>query len=196
MAGIDNITNEILQEAKNRAAQVISDAAAKADDEIRAAQAKGEDISKKAAVKAEQEAKAYENRILSQIGLRKRQTILSARQEIISGIIDAAYEKLSSLGDSEYFEMIKTLVGKNVQGGEGEILFNKKDLDRLPAGFADVLKAIAEKAGGTLKVSEETAEIENGFILRYGGIDENCTLPALFAEKRDALSDLVHGVLW
>jgi len=196
MAGIDNITNEILQEAKNRAAGVIADATGKADAQIREAQKECESIAAKAAEKAAQEAKAYANRIVSQAGMRKRQAVLSAKQEIIGGVLDAAYKKLSGLQDKDYFEIIAKLIGKTAHDGDGEILFSEKDLARLPSGFADQVKALAAKAGGSLKVSGEAADIENGFILRYGGIEENCTLPALFAEKRDALSDKVHEILW
>ncbi len=34
--------------------------------------------------------------------------------------------------------------------------------------------------------------IDNGFILAYGGIEENCTIRAMFDAKRDELSDIVH----
>ena len=36
-----------------------------------------------------------------------------------------------------------------------------------------------------LQISAEERKIENGFVLAYGGIEENCTLQAMFdAEKR------------
>ena len=196
MAGIDNITNEILREAKDRASQVISGAVAKADEMILSAKKEGDGIAAKAAAKAEAETAAYFSRIRSQAGMRKRQAILSAKQEIIGSVIDTAYEKLSCLPDADYFEMIAKLIGKNVRGEEGELLFSEKDLKRLPAGFAEAVGKLAEKAGGKLVISKETADIDNGFILRYGGIEENCTLAALFAEKRDELCDKVHEVLW
>ncbi len=196
MAGIDNITNEILQEAKERAASVTGAATKKADNLLAQAKQQGEEFAAKTAEKAKADAAAYGERILSQMGLRKRQALLRAKQEIITGVIDAAYEKLHSLGDKEYFAMIMKLAVSNLQSGDGEILFSKKDLERLPKDFAEQIREKAKLAGGTLAVSAETAEIDDGFILRYGGIDENCTLKALFAEKRDVLSDKVAAVLW
>ena len=196
MAGIDNITNEILQEAKTKAAALTQGASKKADDLLAQAKQQGEEFAAKAAQKAEAEAAAHGERILSQMGLRKRQASLKAKQDIISEVIDAAYEKLHSLGDADYFAMIMKLIGSNVQSGDGEILFSKKDKERLPKDFAQQVQKAAQLAGGSLSISEETADIDDGFILRYGGIDENCTLKALFAEKRDALSDKVASALW
>ena len=106
MAGIDNITNEILQEAKERAASVTGAATKKADNLLAQAKQQGEEFAAKTAEKAKADAAAYGERILSQMGLRKRQALLRAKQEIITGVIDAAYEKLHSLGDKEYFAMI------------------------------------------------------------------------------------------
>ena len=48
----------------------------------------------------------------------------------------------------------------------------------------------------TAEVSKEGKNIENGFVLVYGGIEENCTLRAMFDAKRDELSDKVHRMLF
>ncbi|MBQ6385639.1 MAG: hypothetical protein IJJ38_05665 [Lachnospiraceae bacterium] len=196
MAGIDNITNEILEEAKAKAAEVIAQANGKAEEILSAARKECGDIASKSEARAEAEAENYAGRISSQAGMKKRQTILAARQDMIDKVIARAQEHLENQPEKDYFSMITELLGKHVRSGEGEILFSAKDAGRLPAGFAAAVSEIAEKAGGKLSVSDETADIANGFILRYGGIEENCTLASLFAEKSDALKDIVHGVLW
>ena len=38
--------------------------------------------------------------------------------------------------------------------------------------------------------------IDNGFILAYGGIEENCTIRAMFHTKQDELSDVVQKILF
>ncbi len=42
----------------------------------------------------------------------------------------------------------------------------------------------------------EARNIDNGFILAYGGIEENCSIEAMFAEKRDELRDQVRKILF
>lgn len=196
MAGAENIINEIMQEAESKADSIIASANAEADAARAAAKKEYEASIAKAKEAAEREAGEWAKRVESQTALRRRQAVLAAKQEIIESVIDGAYERLAGQGDAEYFQMILTLARKNAQKDEGEILFSEKDLARLPEGFAEELAKAAEGAGGTLKVSDTPAKIENGFILRYGGIDENCTLAALFAEKRENLADRVREVLW
>ena len=38
--------------------------------------------------------------------------------------------------------------------------------------------------------------LDGGFILIYGGIEENCTIRALFDARRETLQDQVHGLLF
>ena len=55
---------------------------------------------------------------------------------------------------------------------------------------------IAAGKGGSLKVSRETRDIPNGFVLVYGGVEENCTLKAMFEAKRDELADKVNHLIF
>ena len=105
MAGIDNITKEILQEAQERAAALIAEAQKKADDAQAEAKQAAEETLKKAGEKADQDAANYGERIKSQIGLRKRQAALVAKQDIIDQVIGAAQKKLASQDAAPYFEM-------------------------------------------------------------------------------------------
>ena len=78
----------------------------------------------------------------------------------------------------------------------GEIFFAASDLARMSNDFrAEVEKSAASK-GGSLVISEEGRKIENGFVLAYGGIEENCTLQAIFDAKKDELSDKVHRIIF
>ncbi|MGX8728044.1 MAG: V-type ATP synthase subunit E [Lachnospiraceae bacterium] len=195
MAGIDKITAEILESGRQRAAELTdaanADAAkilAAAKAEIRENGAKNQERIREDDVKAGQRAK-------SQAGLARRQTLLAAKQGIVDEIIEKAYQKLASQSDEAYFAMIEKLLIKNIRKGSGEILFGKRDLARLPLGFPIKLGIIALAAGGELQIASKPAKIDNGFILRYGGIEENCSLKALFAAKQNELSDAVLAAL-
>ena len=66
----------------------------------------------------------------------------------------------------------------------------------LPKGFEDTLnQALAEK-GGRLTVSGQAAAIDGGFILSYGGIEENCSFEALFDSAKETLQDKVQELLF
>ena len=58
------------------------------------------------------------------------------------------------------------------------------------------IAAIAAAKGGKLIVSKEERNIQGGFVLIYGGIEENCTFKAMFDSRRGELSDKVHALLF
>ncbi len=67
----------------------------------------------------------------------------------------------------------------------------------MPVGFGKEIEEIALAKGGKLTVAGAGRDnIDNGFILAYGGIEENCTIRAMFDAKRDELSDIVHRLLF
>ena len=93
MAGIDNITNGILQEAKAKADELIREAREKAEAAESKAREEAEAEAEKIAGKAAKDAENYAERIASQAAMQKRQAILSAKQTVIDNMVKAAYEK-------------------------------------------------------------------------------------------------------
>ena len=66
----------------------------------------------------------------------------------------------------------------------------------MPADFRAGIGKISKAKGGSLKICRQEKGIEGGFVLAYGGIEENCTLRAMFDAKRDELSDEAHRLLF
>ena len=96
MAGIDDITDEILKEAKERAEAFLTEAKKKAAAEEDAARKEAGALKKAAADQAEKDARDISMRAGSSAGLERRKAVLVAKQEIIDGIIKRAYEKLDT----------------------------------------------------------------------------------------------------
>ena len=55
---------------------------------------------------------------------------------------------------------------------------------------------IASRAGGSLSFDSTPAPIESGFILSYGGIEENCSLRSIFTANKDQIQDTAMKVLF
>ncbi len=196
MAGLDKMTRQILEEAKAAADAKIEDATARAEEIISQANEEAARTSESISRKSEAEVANYRERVLSSIDLQKRTKILSAKQELIGEILEKSYASLSGMEAGKYFDMLLKLLDKYVLPQEGEIYFSFADLKRMPKGYEAEVKKAAEARGGSLKVSEVGRNIENGFVLAYGGIEENCTLRAMFDEKRERLSDKVRELLF
>ena len=67
----------------------------------------------------------------------------------------------------------------------GVVLLNEKDMNRLPKNFL----ARLEECGVKAELSETPCDIESGFILKCGDIEENMDFSAILSEKRDAIED-------
>lgn len=196
MTGLEKMKSQILDEARATAESKISAAQAEADKILAEAQAEAENCKSSIFQKSERAIASYKERVASSNDLQRRTKLLAAKQEMIAQVLDKAYVSLESMGRREYFDMLLKMLEKYAQPQDGEIFFSPADLAKLPEGFADRIEETAKGRGGSLKISKEGRNIENGFILAYGGIEENCTLRAMFDAKRDELSDKVHRILF
>lgn len=196
MSGLDKMKSQILDEANHSAEGKVAEAKAKAEEMIRAAKAEADAESLKISQKSEAAVQMYAERVKSSCDMQRKKAILQAKQEVIGEVLDKAYEKVLKLDDKAYFDMIRKMLDKYVQAGNGVICFSAADLKRMPEGFEAEIQETAKSKGGTLALSQEPKEMTGGFILVYGGIEENCTIKAMFESNRDELSDHVHGLLF
>lgn len=199
MAGLDKIISRIQAESEEAAARTLE--AAKAEAETILQNAREEAAAECAAIgrKAEQAAANILDRGHSAAELKKRQRILAEKQVLIGRIIGEAKQQLKNMPQEAYSENIVKLAVKASQNGKGTILFSKADLDRLPENFADTLNAAlvaGGKEGAALTVSGETRDTDGGFVLTYGGIEENCSFDALFDSAHEMLQDKVQEILF
>ena len=148
------------------------------------------------AIKSCRKKDIFFQRTASAADMKKRTAVLAAKQELIGKVIADACDRVKNLDEGKYFEILKSMAEKYLLPREGEICFSKKDLERMPANFREEIKGLAQKKGGTLEISGEARNIDGGFILVYGGIEENCSIDAMFAEKRDELLDQVRKILF
>ncbi len=196
MTGLEKIKDRILDEARTESEERMRAAEEEAQKLIAEAEADAEKTKKEMSEKSDKEIAAYREKISSSIELQRRNSILKAKQELISGILEDAETEIDEMPADEYFALMLKLAEKQAQPKAGEIRFSARDLERLPSDYEAELNAAAGRTGGSLKISEKPIKIKNGFILVYGDIEENCTLEALFAERKDELSDIARKLLF
>lgn len=193
MAGIDNMIRQIEDDTKAVCDEILSEAKTKAD-KIRAeARAEAEKISDSAQRRTAARVADIEKRGESSAALEERKVALYTKQSIISDMLKTGLETAKSLPDDEYFALILQMIETNSQPQDGVISFGKKDLDRLPQGFITKINSVSK---GKLTLSDQAAAIDAGFILIYGGIEENCSFDAIFMSEADNLSDRAGKLLF
>ena len=189
MAGIEDILNMIDTQQKQTEENIISAANKKAalidaDGKEKAEKAYSDYIKKG----MEQLSRDYENSCSSVDAAMKRH-ILDSKIKLIDETVEAAVKKLDSLHDNEYFSVIEKLAVKRLSDGEGVRSLSSRDLKRVPADFMQKLSAAAQKKGGSVTLGKEPADIENGFVLTYGLIAENCSFRAIIEAEREGVRD-------
>lgn len=196
MTGLDKIISQILEDAGKEADAAI----VKAQSEAEEIEKGGKDLCRKLLEDGEKklgtDEASYTERLKSSAELKKRQTVLLAKQQIIADMLDQAYKALLSKETAEYFALVQKMLDKFVPAKQGEIYFSQRDLDRMPEAFEAEIERAAAKKGGSLTLMKEPKNIDGGFILVYGGVEENCSFKALLSAQRDELSDKVHEMLF
>ena len=194
MTGLEKILSQIENEQDNRCRELISEAEAKAKAIIDEANSQAEKI---AADKAEETEKKLENSrqaAESAAELAKSRILLETKLRLIDETLKRSLEVIKVLTKKEYFEILKELVLKNAQKGEGVLRLSQADVNRLPSNFVDSINN-AFKRGYKIKLGD-TADIDSGFILVYGDVDVNCSFEAIAASKRDELRDTLNSLLF
>ena len=170
MSGLDKMKAQIIAEAQDNAKEILAQAHAQADSIIGEAKAQAEKDARKIVAQAEARAEDSVKRLASSSDMRKRKAVLEAKQEVISEVLEDAYKAVGEL---------------------------EKDRKRMPQGYMEKVYETAKKKGGSLELTETVPDgMDGGFILTYGGIEENCTIKALFDAKREELSDKVNRQLF
>lgn len=176
----ENLINGIVSETNEKIADITEKARRKADSEVEKITS---DFNKKAA--------QLRSAAQSSAALAQRNAILSRKREEINKTIDSLVSYLGELNEKDYFELFYKAAAK-MPAGDGEVLLNEKDLNRLPEDFAERMKAV----GIDCRVSPDAHKIGSGFILRRGKIELSAEFSAIAQEKREELEDFINSSLF
>ena len=184
MTGLEKILAEIsgeaqaarqaaLDEARQQAEAILQESARRTEAECEKLRAQGkkscEDMISQARAGAE---------------LQRRRVLLETRQRLIG-------ETLRAAGNA----ILIRIASLYAHPGEGVAHLSRRDLDRLPPDFEKQLnQALPE--GCRLTISAEPRSMYGGMVLVYGGVEENCSLRALFGSRSENLLNLADEVMF
>ena len=194
MTGLDKILEQIKKESDETVSGKLAEAKKQADDILSKAGEEVKDECEHIRARGKRQAKDIEDRAVSAADLYKRKAILSEKQRIIAEVFDKAEERLKKLSGSEYYNTVMDIAVMNALPQEGVIIFSKEDLAGIPSDFE--MRLNGRLKGGRLSLGKETRTTGGGFILSYGGVEENCTFGALIDAARESLADKVQDILF
>lgn len=221
MTGIDKITGKIISEAEADAAAIIARAQEKCAEIMFAASSDCERIKASLEDKAQKEAENIVARAKSNAAMQKRNILLDARREATDRVFDAAYKEILDLPEEKYCEVVSRFIAdaildeietekNNIElyGEEEadlpekyELVFNATDKEKLSKAILEgvgriVIGKMSREDLSKLVVAEDTAPIDGGVIVRFGSVECNCSLRAVFAQLRERMEGEISTLIF
>ena len=190
MSGLDNIIKEINDDARSVAEKIEAQAKKEADLIIDGAKKKAQEIINKTVAESEKESKSVIARATSRGEVIAKRVMLEEKQNIINATLKNTYESIMSLDIASYFMYMEKILSNRAEKKSGELIMSKRDKDNVTESF---IKAAKEKG---LSISPNTRDINGGFVLVYGDIEENFSIEDRMREKNDELCDVISNILF
>ncbi|HBG26639.1 MAG: hypothetical protein A2Y10_04630 [Planctomycetes bacterium GWF2_41_51] len=174
-------TNQVVQKILNEAQAQAQKIKAQADEKLNALNAETE----KELSSFEQETQ----RLCEKATLESKERILAGarmaalRQEtetkrtLLNKVVEKTAQKIKSMNDDEYLNLIEGLIIASVKTGGEELVIGKNE-KRINNDF---VSRVNQKLGdkGNLRIADEKADIDAGFILRQGKRQTNASLDVM-----------------
>lgn len=130
--------------------------------------------------------------------MEAKKSVLSVKQEMISAAFDAAREEIVNMPRDKYTQFLARMAAEAAVSGMEEIVLNARDKAEVGKSVCKAANELLSAKGtpGKLTVSEDTADISGGVIVRFGGIETNCSIDALIRQRRSGLSTEVAAALF
>ncbi|KPU64043.1 ATP synthase subunit E [Thermococcus sp. EP1] len=170
MEGAKLIIEEINREAEQKIKYILEEAEHKAEEikkeAERRAKAKADWIIRKAQTQAEME----KQRIIANAKLEVRRRKLALQEKLINEVIDSIKERLASIPEEEYLEVLKGLIVEGIQelGEEKVVLSSNERTHSLIEEHLEEIKGIVkEKIGKDVEISlGEPLETLGGVVIQ------------------------------
>ncbi|WP_017416206.1 V-type ATP synthase subunit E [Clostridium tunisiense] len=198
MSNLENLTSKIIEDAELKAENIIKEAKSKEVEII----SKRVEAAKKAAAtmteNANMEAKSMIDRALSKAELEVRNRKLFAKQQVMDKVFEEAEKRLSKVNLETFQEFVKTSILALDIDGDEKIIMSLDDKAKLPQDFLEKLNKALVSAGkkGNMEFSDETRNLNGGYILAKGGIEINNSFKSMISSLRDELEYGVNKILF
>lgn len=196
--GTDRIIKRILDDAQDMSESIKAEALDKAKAVVSEAENKASHKKGQILEQARKAAGEQKWRIIGVAQLETRKNLLAAKQELIGEVFQKALKDLISLDDHRYLSIFRELLLNTVETGSENIICSPRDAKRIPDNFwQDINKTLKEQGKkGEVTLSEESRDIQGGFILQLAGVEMNCSFESLLEMNRDELEPEIADLLF
>lgn len=198
MDGIKNMAEKILQDGKERAASILENA----NTQISEIEKQMEKISESHIKRFEHDLKIDSDKlkltIESNSELEKRNELLKCKQEKIDQVFDKALISIQEMEPASYINMLVGKLLNSVVTGTEEVIFSSRDKEHVAQQIISLANLELDRLGlvNQLRLSDETADIKGGFILKTDTYEMNHSIESLINQARETLEPSIVKVLF
>ena len=198
MNGIEKITQRIAADAQQEADAILTQAQAEANAVTARYQSQAQQQTDDILAKGKIQAEERRSRLVSAAEMERRHELLSVKQEVLDKAFALALDKLRSLPEEEYIDLLANLAVKASSTGSEQIILSKTDRARYGVKAATKANKLLAQAGrtGKLTLSQEARDFQGGLLLADGDVEVNCTFETLVRLARGSVSGDVAKVLF
>ena len=219
MTGLDKIKERILSDAKEKARVILEEAQEDCRRYTEEYKERAAATREEIAARAMREGEEMVARARSSAAMTRRDILIATKAKMLDETFEAAKAQICDTDFGKYRELLIALLScalieqaKSEQlslelGDEVaefdtfEVLLNEVDRERFGTAIIEGARKITERRIGAvrtdkLRLSDETAAIEGGLILRYGDVETNCSISVLLSEMRRELEPKIAALLF
>jgi V/A-type H+-transporting ATPase subunit E len=198
MSGIDKITERIRSEADSKSAQALAEAEFEAKKTIKSFEDEAAKQTREIVRRGMVQADERKERLAGVAELEARKNVLAAKQEVLDDVFGRAAEAVVALPDKKYISLLAKLATRSSRTGTERILLSENDFSRF--GDKVIAAANAEQASlgkpALLTLSDITADIDGGLIVKEGDVEVNCAIKTIVHFMREKISAEVADILF
>ena len=198
MNGIEKLTERITQDTDREREAILSRGKQQAAEIAAGYEALGESDYQDIVAQGKRSAEERVERLGSVAALEAKKLHLAAKQEMLDRTFVLATEKLMSLPDQDYVNLLVKLAVDGCTTGREALIFSVQDRPRYGKQVVLAANEKLEQTGrtGALTLSEESREFQGGLYIQDGNIENNCTFSTILRMLREQMAGEVAGILF
>ena len=182
----EQVVEKILSDARSQAEKITAEASEKASTQESETQSKLAIFRKESATLAESAANDRKLQMLATARMSVQKQQLAVKAKLLDEVFVQAREQIANMPDDQYKELISSLMTKAVETGDEEVLVGKDEKRIDNSLIKQINRSLGTGFKGNLILSQSSANISGGFILRRGKIQINVSTDVLLDQVREA----------
>ena len=203
MSDIQQLEQEILQDAQTNAETILKEAQKEATGILSQAKSKNEELLKKVEKGKLERQEIEVQRELSRIRIKNKIELENLKESLVQEIFNDSIAKIKMMREKKekrYLDALSELIvlsGTILEGGEMSITLHPNDEEAIDKNSLEA--EIAKKTGTTTKLNVSSSEqdlLNGGVISQKGSLMVNNTFNAVFDRRKDAIRNKLSSVIF